>query len=466
MRNIDSGFLLNNKKLLEHRKCVFVVGAGISVASGIPDFRSPSGIFASLRQQLRINGRQLFTYNFGIKEGSRQIYLRYISSLKRLCDDSHPNTTHYFLANFPKSRTYTQNIDGLEERAGMFFAKKDGTKGVYLHGNLSFLVCQYCGFKKEFNASDMKSFEGGDEVLCAECNERRASCVKNGQRKRPVGVMHPGIIHYQQIHPDGAFIGRLCEKDMDCDLLIVMGTSLAVEGVKKLVKTFCKNQVNEGKRILVNLTRPSKEWDGYFDYFYEGDCAEFTRTVESFVKMPRCEDQSWKRGAAKDKPSNLLDASQLVEQAINSDSNSCALDQQDDKIVNAGPCEKSTASLTRQQSDMLSDEKADGDGIGTRLRRMSIADGDTSPDMDNKSSFKSLELKLEALSQTFSDEEAVRQPVLDELLENAAEAGIPSSFCTDLQDEIENIVAENVKEESPVSTPKKKKCRKSRRKPQ
>ncbi|ELA42093.1 uncharacterized protein VICG_00942 [Vittaforma corneae ATCC 50505] len=438
MRNIDSDFLLNNKSLLDHKKCVFVVGAGISVASGIPDFRSPTGIFASLRQQLRINGRQLFTYNFGIKEGSRQIYLKYISSLKRLCDSSHPNVTHHFLANFPKSRTYTQNIDGLEESAGMAFTKKDGTKGVYLHGNLSFLVCQYCGFRKKFNEADMKSFENGDEIACSECSERRTNCMKNGQRKRPVGVLHPGIIHYQQIHPDGAFISKICEKDMDCDLLIVIGTSLAVEGVKKLVKMFCKNQASEGKRILVNLTKPSKEWGDYFDYFYEGDCAEFARTVGSFVKMPKFVDKIQKKDISKDK-CDLIPNRPAVEQAIKPDNNDCVTNQQSSKIVSDDSC------------------------IDTQLRRMSIANDDAAPNTNGKSSLKSLESKLEVLSQTFSDEEAICQPVLDELLENAAEAEVHASFCTDLQDEIENIVAEHASEEKPM-TPKKKKSRKNRRK--
>lgn len=287
MKTIDSEFLKNNKNLFDHRKCVFVVGAGISVASGIPDFRSPTGIFASLRQQLKVSGKQLFTYAFGIKEESRKIYLKYISSLKRLCDGSNCNRTHHFLLNFPKSRIYTQNIDGLEEKAGMIFNKTDNTKGVYLHGNLSFLCCQYCGFKKSFVEEDIKNFENEKEVICKECEERRANCIKSGLRKRPVGVMHPGIIHYQQIHPESNFIGKMCEKDLDCDLLIVIGTSLAVDGVKKMVKMFCKNQINKGKRILVNLTAPNKEWNDYFDYFYQGDCSDFADIVESLVKMPK-----------------------------------------------------------------------------------------------------------------------------------------------------------------------------------
>lgn len=280
MEPMDAEFIRNNPSIFQHRKCVFVVGAGISVPSGIPDFRSPTGIFQSLREQLHVDGKSLFTYNFGIKEGTRQIYLKYIADLKRLCDSVSPNTVHHFLTEYPRTRVYTQNIDGLEERAGMAFTKQDGTRGVYLHGNLSQLNCQYCGYKQPFSAEDLGMFFRAVEVDCKLCLERREAAIQNGTRKRPMGIMHPSIIHYQQSHPDGAFISRMIEKDSDCDLLIVIGTSLKVEGIKMLVKRFSRASGVTGKRIFVNLTKPAKEWSDHFDYFYEGDCQDFVSAVQ------------------------------------------------------------------------------------------------------------------------------------------------------------------------------------------
>jgi len=183
--------------------------------------------------------------------------------------NSMPNATHEFLANYPKSRTYTQNKDGLEERAGMKFNKTDTTKGVYLHGNLTHLICQYCGYKEEFTEEEIVKLEnisGSTEIECKACLERREHCIKNDIRKKPIGVMHPGIIHYQQMHSDGAFIGK-------------MGTSLSVDGVKKMVKMFARCENTYGKRILVNLTPPKKEWNDFFDYFYEGDCKDFIKEL-------------------------------------------------------------------------------------------------------------------------------------------------------------------------------------------
>jgi hypothetical protein len=72
----------------------------------------------------------------------------------------------------------------------------------------------------------------------------------------------------------------MCEKDLDCDLLIVIGTSFSVDGVKKIVKTFCKGPNSEGKRILVNLTKLTEKWESYFDYFYEGDCIDFVNDLK------------------------------------------------------------------------------------------------------------------------------------------------------------------------------------------
>lgn len=406
MKTIDTEFLIHNKNLLAHKKCVFIVGAGISVASGIPDFRSPTGIFASLREQLKISGKQLFTYNFGVKEGSRHVYLNYISTLKRLCDGAEPNTTHHFLANFPRSRVYTQNIDGLEERAGITFCKKETAKGVYLHGNLGNLACQYCGFKREFKNEDMTDFEAGKEITCSECVERSRKSVDNGQRRRPIGIMHPGIIHYQQVHPDGAFIGRMCERDMDCDLLIVIGTSLAVDGVKKLVKAFCKNGVSEGKRVLVNLTKPNKEWGDYFDYFFEGDCADFVRVTESMIKKPR---EVAKAMPVIEKPKVGLDI------------------QPDSNVINP-------VVIIKNGVDIENPADSDTESITKEIETTdTVEDGKT----ENSVSV------IANISQITEKEQA-------------------TSFCADLQEEIENIVSESVREE--VNTTKATKVVKKRKK--
>lgn len=451
MRTIDLKFIKANKHVFNHKKCVFVVGAGISVESGIPDFRSPTGIFANLTQQLKMHGRNLFVYSFGVKEGSRKVYLKYISSLKKLCDGASPNETHRFLASCPRSRTYTQNIDGLEEKAGMVFSKHSSTSGVYLHGNLSCLTCQYCGFKREFTSEDVKKFESAEEIECGQCRERQDHCLRNGMRKRPVGRMHPGIIHYQQAHPDSAFISKMCERDMDCDLLIVIGTSLVVDGVKKLVKMFSRCPNVYGRRILVNLTPPNKEWSDVFDFFFHGDCKEFVREVSSLSKT------------------KTADQTDLLQPRISSGSTSSALNDCGDNVKipssetsinselppehnNAHVIIKGARGISETHESDSEPENAtkglDGSSVShteSGLRRALLLEADDHDYLNIEQS--SLEQKLQDLSRTLSDEECISKPVLDEVLKNARCTDIQSSAFIDLEDEIANIVSKSVIED-------------------
>ena len=456
MIHIDKSFLCKNSYLLSHKKCVFVIGAGISVASGIPDFRSPDGIFATLRKELKINGKELFTYDFGLKEGSRKIYLKYISSLKRLCDKALPNDTHKFLTTFPKSRIYTQNINGLEEKAGMIFSKTENTKGIYLHGNLATISCQYCGFKKAFEEQEISCFENGIEVHCIKCEERRKHCVENGIRKKPIGVMHPAIIHYQQIHPDGAFISKMCAKDLDCDLLIVIGTSLYVDGVKKLVKAFCRGPNVQGKRILINLTKPNKEWENFFDYFYEGDCNEFINTVENQKKIQISEKSESKLP---------FTSSKSLKKTCNLEAKSVNFTKTTDKTSSELPFSNIPISRrlrssmkSAQQPILLSsikdsseipvdnkiyfvsktdhEDKAASE-IDAQVRRLSL---------DSKQSTKTFEHKLKILTKSFSDEETIDMNVLDEAIKSSTQTEVDSTFCSSLQNEIESIIKESYDE--------------------
>lgn len=110
--------------------------ADISVPGGGSDFRSPTVIFSKLRNQLKVNGRDLFTYNLGIKEGTRN------------------------LKEFPKSRVYSQNIDELEEKSGIIFSIIDKKKGVYLHGNLSNLNW----YKQEFTEVERLKYSNNQDI--------------------------------------------------------------------------------------------------------------------------------------------------------------------------------------------------------------------------------------------------------------------------------------------------------------
>lgn len=112
-----------------------------------------------------------------------------------------------------------------------------------------------------------------------------ADRVARSARSIRVGTLRPAIVLYDEPHPYGDEIGAMCTGDLarKPDLLIIMGTSLKVHGIKKLVKDFAKavhahpaaaspkNKTGGGKVIFVNKTAPGSEWAGIIDVHVEGE---------------------------------------------------------------------------------------------------------------------------------------------------------------------------------------------------
>ena len=121
---------------------VVVAGAGLSVSCGIPDFRSSSGLYASLDcHAMNLScPEDLFDLAF-FKDDPRPFW----AFAKALYDTGGtvPSRGHEFLAGLQKRgkllRVYTQNVDGLEERAGV-----EESRVVYCHGNTKSLACMKC----------------------------------------------------------------------------------------------------------------------------------------------------------------------------------------------------------------------------------------------------------------------------------------------------------------------------------
>ena len=135
-----------------------------------------------------------------------------------------------------------------------------------------------------------------------------------------IGKLRPAIVLYDEPHPLGDDIGSIETTDLSRkpDLLIIMGTSLKVYGLKKLVKEFAKvvhstatppptanssdssatactltspkpgktKNFMKGKVIFVNKTPPSSEWDGIIDYYIEGETdAWVERVLDDWRKL-------------------------------------------------------------------------------------------------------------------------------------------------------------------------------------
>lgn len=113
------------------RRITVICGAGISVSSpaNIPDFRSTAGLFRKLKEKHPnaglTSGKDLFDASLFNSASTSSIFYSMIAELKAMADAASPTTFHHLLKRLDMEgrlqRVYTQNIDGLEERAGLSF---------------------------------------------------------------------------------------------------------------------------------------------------------------------------------------------------------------------------------------------------------------------------------------------------------------------------------------------------------
>lgn len=128
--------------------------------------------------------------------------------------------------------------------------------------------------------------------------------VARSARALKVGTLRPAIVLYDEPHPLGDDIGMIQTSDLGKkpDMLVIMGTSLKVHGLKKLVKDFArvthasapspasgvppKNEKQfVGKVVFVNKTPPGSEWDGIIDYYVCGDTDTWAdKVIEDWKK--------------------------------------------------------------------------------------------------------------------------------------------------------------------------------------
>ncbi|XP_018621204.1 NAD-dependent protein deacetylase sirtuin-3, mitochondrial isoform X1 [Scleropages formosus] len=190
----------------EYKKVVVMVGAGISTPSGIPDFRSPgSGLYDNLQQYKLPYAEAIFEINYFHYNPQP-----FFALAKELYPGNYqPNLTHYFIRLlYDKGqllRLYTQNIDGLERRAGI-----PPSKLVEAHGTFATATCTVC--RKEYPGEDLRA------DIMASAIPKCSTCK---------GIIKPDIVFFGEELPQ-QFLMYLTDFPM-ADLLIIMGTSLEVE---------------------------------------------------------------------------------------------------------------------------------------------------------------------------------------------------------------------------------------------
>eukprot|EP00511_Aplanochytrium_stocchinoi_P000299 CAMPEP_0204822914 /NCGR_PEP_ID=MMETSP1346-20131115/1089_1 /ASSEMBLY_ACC=CAM_ASM_000771 /TAXON_ID=215587 /ORGANISM="Aplanochytrium stocchinoi, Strain GSBS06" /LENGTH=366 /DNA_ID=CAMNT_0051949389 /DNA_START=220 /DNA_END=1320 /DNA_ORIENTATION=- len=221
------------KLIKKSKRIVAIVGAGISVSCGIPDFRSAGGVY-SIVEEMDLDLPQpecLFDINFfrddpiPFYKFAHKLYPGKSTSSSSIAEQNSksvsisPSLTHKFLSKLEKmrklQRVYTQNIDGLEKVAGI-------KRTVYCHGSLNDSSCLRCKEKVD-SESIMDQIRAGKVATC-----RKSDCN---------GVMKPNITFFGE--DVGNKINRSIQVDsVKADLVLVIGTSLNVAPVSKLPSLF------------------------------------------------------------------------------------------------------------------------------------------------------------------------------------------------------------------------------------
>ncbi|KAJ2016935.1 NAD-dependent deacetylase hst3, partial [Coemansia sp. S610] len=108
------------------QRCIVITGAGISVSSGIPDFRSPDGLFQQLKQKYPNSvstGKDLFDATLFSDPAMISLFYNFMGELRNLVSRANCTPTHAFIKELDEAgkllRCYTQNIDSLEKRIGL-----------------------------------------------------------------------------------------------------------------------------------------------------------------------------------------------------------------------------------------------------------------------------------------------------------------------------------------------------------
>lgn len=202
------------------RRIAVITGAGISRPSGIPDFRSISGLWSSV-DPVEVASLRAF----------RRDPARFYSWLNSLIDPmiaARANPAHQALAAMEHAEcqvsVITQNIDGLHQQAG-------SQRVFELHGHLRTVTCETCGRQAPI-APFMPQIQRGQPPYC-DCG----------------GVFKPDVVLFDEMLPQG--LVWLAHKTLqECDLLIVAGTSLEVAPVCDLPLLAVRRGVPV---IIVNL---------------------------------------------------------------------------------------------------------------------------------------------------------------------------------------------------------------------
>jgi NAD-dependent deacetylase len=221
-------------------RVVALTGAGISTASGIPDFRSAGGLWDG------VDPMEVATLTVFRDEPER--FWGFYRARLDMADRFDPNPGHYFLAHLQElgklSAVVTQNIDGLHQASGV----EEG-RVFEVHGSVRELECLDCGARYPRERVDDLMVD--DLPRCGECGT----------------VLKPAVVLFEEMLPEEQVASSVAAIS-ECDLLLIIGSSMVVHPAAGLPGYRASGA---GMAVINGEATP---WNPEADVWLSGDIAE------------------------------------------------------------------------------------------------------------------------------------------------------------------------------------------------
>ena len=221
-------------------RVVGFTGAGISTESGVPDFRSPNGVWAQ--------NRTVEFQEFVSSEAGRVEYWRQKVAGWPSMRDAQPNAGHYAFVELHRQgrldALITQNIERLHQRSGL-----PAERVLELHGTTTEAVCLTCGDR----------ISSDDACRRVEGGEKAPRCRRCG------GFLKPATISFGQTMPQDVMLRAQIAAET-CDLLLAVGSSLVVEPAASIPRV----AKQAGARLII-VNRDPTPLDGFADAVVHGE---------------------------------------------------------------------------------------------------------------------------------------------------------------------------------------------------
>ncbi len=225
-RDAEEKILRTADMIRKARRVVVFTGAGVSTESGIPDFRSPGGLWS------RFDPEDFTIERFLASPETRRKQWRFLIAGGFIAG-AEPNAAHAAIAELEAlgrlECVITQNIDDLHQKAG-----NDPARVYELHGSMRWIRCLACGQRTALEEILGRHRAADDPPACERCG----------------GIMKPDVIFFGEALPEKTLQAAIGHADR-CDLLIVVGSSLVVYPAAGI--PFAAEQAG-AKLVIVNLS--------------------------------------------------------------------------------------------------------------------------------------------------------------------------------------------------------------------